>query len=81
MSHLSLVMVVSTTLKTDGGPEFCNQVITTLVETYGIKHILGTPHYPQSHGFIERQHQGHHQFSQNYKHQPLGITTHPPPFG
>ena len=43
-----------TSLKTDGGPEFCNQVISTLVETYGIKHILGTPHYPQSHGFIER---------------------------
>ena len=37
---------------------FYNQVIATLVETYGIKHILGTPHYPQSHGFIKRQHQG-----------------------
>ena len=60
-----------TTLKTDGGPEFCNQVITTLVETYGIKHILGTPHYPQSHGFIERQHQGIINFLKITKHQPL----------
>ena len=64
-----------TTLKTDGGPEFCNQVIATLVETYGIKHILGTPHYPQSHGFIERQHQGIINFSKITKHQPL---YHPP---
>ena len=62
-----------TTLKTDSGPEFYNQVIATLVETYGIKHILGTPHYPQSHGFIKRQHQGIIFFLRNYQALILGI--------
>lgn len=59
---------------------FYNQVIATLVETYGIKHILGTPHYPQSHGFIKRQHQGIIIFFlRNYQALILGITTYPPP--
>ena len=59
---------------------FYNQVIVTLVETYGIKHILGTPHYPQSHGFIKRQHQGIIIFFlRNYQALILGITTYPPP--
>ena len=59
---------------------FYNQVIATLVETYGIKHILGTPHYPQSHGFIKRQHQGIiFFFLRNYQALILGITTYPPP--
>ena len=58
---------------------FYNQVIATLVETYGIKHILGTPHYPQSHGFIKRQHQGIIIFFlRNYQALILGNKNNPP---
>ena len=45
------------TLKSDGGPEFRNSILQSLLENYNINQIIGTPNYPQSHGYIERNHQ------------------------
>lgn len=45
------------TLKSDGGPEFRNSKLQSLLENYNINQIIGTPNYPQSHGYIERNHQ------------------------
>lgn len=42
-------------IQSDRGREFCNKVITALVEMWdGMKIINGSPRYPKSQGAIER---------------------------
>ena len=39
-----------TTLISDGGSHFCNQVIEALLKKYGVTHKVATPYHPQTNG-------------------------------
>jgi len=39
---------------TDDGSQYTEQLFRKFLANWGIKHITSSPHYPKSHGFIER---------------------------
>ena len=41
-------------IKSDNGPHFVNEIIRHLTQTFGVRHRLLTPYYPQSNGKVER---------------------------
>lgn len=45
---------IPNTIISDNGPCFIGQPYQTLMKQHGIKHVTSSPHYPKSHGFIER---------------------------
>ena len=40
-------------LYTDGGPQFTAQSVATFLRSWGVEHIVSSPHYPQSNGTAE----------------------------
>ena len=45
---------VPNTIITDNGPQFIGQSFQKMIKQRHINHITSSPHYPRSHGFIER---------------------------
>ena len=41
-------------LFSDGGPCYSSREFTDFCNNWGFKHVMSSPHYPQSNGFIER---------------------------
>ena len=44
----------SETLISDNGPCHTSQAFTTVMQSYNVKHITSSPHYPQSNGLAEK---------------------------
>ena len=42
-------------LMSDGGPQYSCREFKEFAADYGFRHIMSSPHYPSSNGFIERQ--------------------------
>lgn len=40
-------------LRTDGGPQFASHAFQDFLRRWGVRHIMSTPHYPQSNGHAE----------------------------
>ncbi|XP_047484526.1 uncharacterized protein LOC125036150 [Penaeus chinensis] len=40
-------------LRIDGGPQFMSREFTAFLDLWGVRHIVISPHYPQSNGHIE----------------------------
>ena len=40
-------------LRTDGGPQFSSSTFREFMNDWGVKHIMSSPHYPQSNGHAE----------------------------
>ena len=40
-------------LRTDGGPQFTSHDFRDFMERWGVRHIISSPHYPQSNGHAE----------------------------
>jgi len=40
-------------LRTDGGPQFTSQEFRSFADRWGVRHIVTSPHYPQSNGHAE----------------------------
>ena len=51
--HLFRDLGVPVRLRTDGGPQFTSRELADFLERWGIRHIVSTPHYPQSNGHAE----------------------------
>ena len=41
-------------LFTDGGPCYSSREFRDFAKSWGIRHVISSPHYPQSNGFVER---------------------------
>lgn len=40
-------------LRTDGGPQFTSHEFRNFLERWGVRHVVSSPHYPQSNGHAE----------------------------
>lgn len=40
-------------LRTDGGPQFTSRDFAVFLDRWGVRHVLSSPHYPQSNGHAE----------------------------
>ena len=52
IDHFSMVGVPRS-LRTDGGLQFASREFATFCQQWGVKHVMSTPHYPQSNGLAE----------------------------
>jgi hypothetical protein len=41
-------------IQSDNGPEFVNELVQTLTQTFGVEHRLITPYHPRADGLVER---------------------------
>ena len=48
------VFGICNTILTDNGTQFTGKAFQDFVKKYDVSHITSSPHYPKSHGFIER---------------------------
>lgn len=40
-------------LQTDGGPRFTSRELCDFMDRWGVRHVISSPHYPQSNGHAE----------------------------
>ena len=51
--HYFRDMGVPVRLRTDGGPQFTSRDFAAFLDRWGVRHVVSSPHYPQSNGHAE----------------------------